>query len=268
MTNQKIFFSDLDGTLLDSQKHISDRLRSAVMNYMDQGNVLALSSGRPLDSIKEVVSLHNLMHDNLYCIGYNGALTYHFNTEAKIIEKTLTLDQMEVIATVAARAGIYCHTYDDTNIIAPRESEELAFYTKTVHLPVTVLPNYPKGIKVPACKILCIELSGTDKLDKLAETLLTALPGIITCVKSNPYLLEVFPISAGKGTAVTELCARLNIPVSNSYAAGDEQNDISMIKAAGTGIAMLNARDIVRDAADVITTLDNDHDGLYEFFAT
>ena len=57
----------------------------------------------------------------------------------------------------------------------------------------------------------------------------------------------------------------LDIPIENSFAAGDEQNDISMIKAAGTGIAMLNATDMVKDNADVITESDNDHDGLAPF---
>ena len=57
----------------------------------------------------------------------------------------------------------------------------------------------------------------------------------------------------------------LGIPVENTYAAGDEQNDISMIEAAGCGIAMANATDLVKASADVITTYDNDHDGLAEF---
>ena len=70
---------------------------------------------------------------------------------------------------------------------------------------------------------------------------------------------------AGKGTQAKKICEHLNIPVENAIAAGDGDNDISMIKAAGLGIAMINAPDTVKDAADVITTFDNDHDGLAEY---
>ena len=54
----------------------------------------------------------------------------------------------------------------------------------------------------------------------------------------------------------------MDIPISCSLAAGDEANDISMIQTAALGIAMQNAADIVKQAADLITETDNDHDGL------
>ena len=82
---------------------------------------------------------------------------------------------------------------------------------------------------------------------------------------SNPYYLELIPKQSGKGEAMIRLCEHLGIPVRNSIAAGDGDNDISMIQAAGLGIAMINAPDSVKSAADVITEYDNDHDGLAEY---
>ena len=72
-------------------------------------------------------------------------------------------------------------------------------------------------------------------------------------------------VEAGKGSAVKRLAEILSVDIKDTYAAGDEQNDISMIKAAGCGIAMVNGTDLVKKSADVITTYDNDHDGLAEF---
>lgn len=263
--NTKIFFSDLDGTLLNDKKEITEKTYAAVINWMDKGNYLALSSGRPLDSIREVINIHNLMHDNLYAIGFNGALIFHPKTGKKLTSKTLSVEEMETIANIAKKHDIYCHAYDDTSILAPYAGEELAFYQRTVHLPHKVIDNFPKGIE-PSNKIICICLNGGDRLDKLATDLEAALPSAITCVKSNDNYLEVFSSSSGKGSAVTELCDILNIPIQNSYAAGDEQNDISMLQAAGTGIAMCNGRDVVKEAADVITEKDNNNDGLFPFF--
>ena len=79
---------------------------------------------------------------------------------------------------------------------------------------------------------------------------------------SSPYYLEIFPKEAGKGSAVKKLAEILGVPIGNTYAAGDEENDISMLEAAGVGVAMLNAKDAVKKVCDIVTKEDNDNDGL------
>lgn len=67
-----------------------------------------------------------------------------------------------------------------------------------------------------------------------------------------------------KGEALKAFCKRLEIPIANSLAAGDENNDISMIKAAGTGCAVANARPEVKAAADYVTLADNNQGAVRE----
>ena len=81
---------------------------------------------------------------------------------------------------------------------------------------------------------------------------------------SNPIYLEIFDKTAGKGNAVRFVCEHFQIPLSNSVAAGDAENDISMLQASGTAVAMANATPEVKACADFITQQDNDHDGLSE----
>lgn len=261
--SKKIFFTDLDGTLLNDKKEITPATYDAVINWMNNGNYLVLSSGRPLDSILEVADKNKLLHENLFTIGFNGALIYQPSNKTKHTAKTLSQSQIEEIVKTANQHGIYCHAYDDASILVPYESDELMFYKRTVHFPHIISENFPEGIN-ESYKILCIELNDTKKLDSLASDLSKSIEGI-TCVKSNDKLLEVFNSTAGKGSAVTELCSILNIDIKDSFAAGDEQNDISMLTTAGTGIAMLNGRDIVRKSADIITKTDNNNDGLVPF---
>lgn len=83
----------------------------------------------------------------------------------------------------------------------------------------------------------------------------------MTFVKSSPFFLEVTPKGVSKGAALTQLAAKLNLDVSEIMAIGDEQNDLSMIELAGTGVAMGNAIDKVKAAAQYISA-DNDHDGV------
>ncbi|MBQ8597880.1 MAG: HAD hydrolase family protein, partial [Lachnospiraceae bacterium] len=84
----------------------------------------------------------------------------------------------------------------------------------------------------------------------------------ISMLYSNPYYLEMFPAVSGKGASVKKLCEILDINPYFSVAAGDAQNDLSMIEAAGMGIAMKNGSEDVKMAATMITDYDNNEDGL------
>jgi hydroxymethylpyrimidine pyrophosphatase-like HAD family hydrolase len=84
---------------------------------------------------------------------------------------------------------------------------------------------------------------------------------------SSPKYLEFFPASSGKGEALEKLCEILNIPTMNAIAAGDQENDLSMLTAAGTSIAMCNGIESLKEAADIVTVKDNNNDGLAEVLA-
>lgn len=275
---QKIFFTDLDGTLLNKDKIVTPKTHAALDEWLSQGHILAVSSGRPLGSILEVVKKNQIgydaktdtFHSNLITIAFNGALTYCPQSDTILDQVVLEQHTLGRIASIAKSHGVYCHTYDEKYILTPKAGPELEFYRKSVHLPYKVLPDFPDSITKPPCKFLCIclELTEPDKLLETAKEIMSVFPESVTCVKSNPYLLEVFSSSSGKGSAVTKLCQKLQIDIKHSFAAGDEGNDISMLKAAGTGIAMKNASDKVKQEADLITNATNEEDGLAEFFIT
>ncbi len=262
---RKIFFTDLDETLLTTDKKISGELHQAIMDWMDAGNPFVLCSGRPTASVKKVASDYKLGHDNLYCVGFNGAEIYHPASDKIIIQKPVEPELIKKVWTIASSMGIHSHCYDGDNILAKHENEELAFYTKTIKLPIVTNENYPDCVTKPSNKVLCISLGGEEVLRPLADKIKSELGDQLTCIFSNPRLLEVFNKEAGKGSAVTQLCSALNIAVANSLASGDQENDISMIEAAGIGIAMKNARESVRHIADIITENDNNHDGLLPY---
>lgn len=75
---------------------------------------------------------------------------------------------------------------------------------------------------------------------------------------------EIIPRGLSKGNALVQLAQRLGIPVENTVAAGDAANDLSMLRAAGVGVAMCNGTDEAKAAADAVTCRDNNHDGIAE----
>ena len=141
----------------------------------------------------------------------------------------------------------------------------MEYYRRVIKTPLIVTDNVMQYITEPPSKMIAIELHDHDKQERFRKALQEMVGDKLTLLYSNPYYMEIFPSEAGKGSAVKRLADILEVDIRDTYAAGDEQNDISMIEAAGTGIAMINGTDIVKESADVITESDNDHDGLREF---
>ena len=261
----RIFYLDLDGTLLNDTKTITPLTRAAINDWLNNGNYLALSSGRPLNSVKEVASKEKLFHENIYLIGFNGAVIYHPFTDKIIAAKVLSKSDAVFIAKEAAKRNIYNHSYDDESILTGVVGKEIEYYTKTIHLPVKKLDNYPDGIPINPYKVLCIELENIEKLEEFKNFLNNNYGDKFCAVKSHANLLEIFPSNSGKGQAVIDFADFLNIDIKDTLAAGDEQNDLSMLQAAGISIAMLNGKEELKKEATFITETDNNNDGLLPF---
>ena len=113
---------------------------------------------------------------------------------------------------------------------------------------------------------MTIHLTDKTKLEAFREQIAEYCKGRIQIVFSSDYYMEILPIQAGKGNAVRFVCEYFHVPLNRSYACGDAENDISMLQAAGIGIAMKNGDEPVKQAADFVTQEDNDHDGLIPLF--
>ena len=259
----KIFFSDLDGTLLNDEKHISPRMKAAILAFMDAGNIFVFSSGRPTGSVKQVANAEQIHHKNFYIAGFNGSEIYYPYTGEMLLQKALSIKDATRIMTIAQEMDTYVHAYNQKDeILIPHEGAEIDFYHRSIHLPAIVLKDYPQGLTEAPAKCLGVNLENRGKLEALKDAIDQEMGDRVCCLKSNPYLLEIFNKTAGKGQAVLDMAAHFSVDLHNTFAAGDEQNDISMLQAAGTGIAMCNGTALVKESADVITQDDNNHDGL------
>lgn len=265
MNNKKLFCFDLDGTLLTTDKKISSKTYEALKSFTDNGNHFAINTGRAIDSALLVQEELNLFFKGSFIIGFNGSQIYDCDKKETVYRTGVPLDIVPDIFTIANKRGIHLHTYNDTHILANKDDEELKYYRRVIKSPVLFTSDVCSELSFDPCKLIAIELHDHDKIEAFRQEITNKYGDILTLLYSNPYYLEIFNKNAGKGSAVIRLCQYLDIPVSNSLAAGDEQNDISMIEAAGTGIAMLNATDMVKEKADVITATDNDNDGLVPF---
>ena len=258
----KIFFTDLDGTLLTKEKKVSPVTMDALKKFTSAGNHFAINTGRALESAMAVQRENNLFFPGSFLVAYNGSQIYDCDNKRDVYRTGVPFEMIPDIFSLAKEYGVHCHTYTDENIITPYEDEELTYYRRVIKTPYIVTDDICSALTDVPCKIIGIELHDRDKCDRFKAAVEEYAGDRLTLLYSNPYYLEIFNSEAGKGSAVVRLADHLGIPHENTIAAGDEENDISMIKAAGLGIGMINGTDEVKKAADIITETDNNNDGL------
>ncbi|MBR0163455.1 MAG: HAD family phosphatase [Lachnospiraceae bacterium] len=268
MHNRKIFFSDLDGTLLTGDKKISPATMRALRHFTEQGHLFVICTGRPLPSAMKVAEEYGLTAlRNLYVVAFNGAEICD-PASGKVLHRVpLPVRTAQFIYDEARDWGLYCQTYAADHIVTRADHENLRFNQRIARMPAQFTDDLLSHLREDPCKCLVVEQKDFDLLERFRVHMRERLDDSYELIYSAPWYLEIFSAAAGKGHAVRWLCDHLQIPVSSSLAAGDEENDISMIRAAGLGIAMKNATERVREAADVVTEEDNDHDGLVPFFS-
>lgn len=256
-------FTDMDGTLLLKDCTISRHMHKCIMEFCEKGNHLILTTGRPLPSVLEVKEAQHLDHPGCrIAIAYNGALVYDCDTGKELAGHRLSREDVRFATQEAEKWGLHVHTYAADYIIAKKWNRELEFYTSRIHLDIKYAEDLAEALEEGPYKIQCISLDDRQKLIDFRDYLMPLLGDRMTLLFSNEYYLEFLPKNAGKGNALAFVRDYLHLPASHTYAAGDEENDISMIQAAGCGVAMANATPDVKETADMITQLDNNHDGL------
>lgn len=265
----KILFTDLDDTLLDADKAISERTRNKILEMLSKGNHFVLASGRSTNSILDVLESLDIQRGDLpgkiYMASYNGAVIYDCTEHSVIEQYDVPIPTAQAIFDAAMKNGIHIQTYTDTHIISCAEDKEIAYYKMAIKSPYKVGTELDKELAHAPFKLLAIDIDDRERLEALRREVEASDAGKdITCAFSNSRYLEFYNKNAGKGNALRNLCSAVHVHIKNSVAAGDEENDISMLEAAAVGVCMVNGSPIVKERADFITEHDNNHDGIAE----
>lgn len=258
-----LFFTDLDGTLLNYDKQVTPKTMAAIEAFITAGNKFVIASGRPLYSIFKVLEETGLnRYQDLILICYNGSLIYDCSRKKVLLDLRLKKEDVLHIINTAEEIGLHCQTYSSSQVVCKRHDKEIDFYTAETRMSACYDEEILPSLDEAPYKALAIALEDTDRLRILREKLESWMEGKIVSVSSNPNYLEFVDYRSGKGNAVRNVCDLFHVPIENAYAAGDANNDLTMLEAAGHSIAMINGSDEAKAAASMITAEDNDHDGL------
>lgn len=258
----KLIALDLDGTLLDSKKHISEENKKAISLAKAKGVKIVLCSGRPLKGIQRYLEELDLMDEGDYSITYNGGLVQKNNTSEIVSEKTLSYDQIKDLYKLANDLNIPMNMLDLEYVYEPdypagRDSLYPSLMSASLPFIKKSIDDFTEDHRFNKV-VYCIS---PDILDDAIAKIPADYTENYSMMKSRPLLYEVMNPQVNKGTGIDALCQILGITKEEVMACGDEENDFAMFEYAGTAVVMENARDEVKAYADFITKT-NDEDGI------
>lgn len=276
----KILFTDLDGTLLDDNKDISQRDFDAINGMIAQGHKFVVTTGRPLVSAKRIAEKYGFVKPGFYLVSFNGGLIYDCGTGESILTRRISVDDVKFIMDAAFRAGMHAHTYAGDLVVSEHETEQLKTYCRLMQMdyvvvkdireyfgtiPTETVPGAPINVVVkPPIKVNIITPLDHSSLVDFRGEMRKTTAGKLFDVFSKPEMLEFSDLKSNKGDAVRFMADFYGVPIADTIAVGDEENDCPMIEAAGVGVAVSNASQVAKDAADYVTGNDNNHSALAE----
>lgn len=253
---------DLDGTLTDSKKRISERTKESIDKFIAAGGTVALASGRPTFGVMPVAKILELDKKGGYILSYNGGCFLDCKNNKQLFMKELTHEYLPILEKQAKEFGINLMTYNGDKAYALDIDEQYYMIEININhfIRVKADPLTPQ-ITFPIIK--CLMTADGDYLAKVEKEMKKYWEGKLNIVRSEPYFLEVTEVGIDKASTITNMVKKLGKSVDNLICCGDGFNDLSMIRAARIGVAMANAQEKVRAAADYITK-SNDEDGIVD----
>lgn len=256
----EILVLDIDGTLTNSNKEISPKTLEAIISIQERNHTVVLASGRPTPGITALADKLRLSHYGGYILSYNGAKIINCKTGETIYQKILPADMIPSLHQAALHYGVGIITYEGDCIITDMEIDEYMIKeSKINHIPIKTVNNFPDYINFPVNK--CLITGHGNKLAEIEPEMKKKFGDRINIYRSEPFFLELMPHNIDKAHSLKELLKHLNLSSEQMISCGDGYNDLSMIEYAGMGVAMANAQEIVKNAANYIT-LSNDEDGV------
>lgn len=256
----EILVLDIDGTLTNSEKNITEKTKEALFALQEKGKKVVLASGRPTPGIMPIAEQIRLKEYGGYILAYNGAKVVNAQTGEIIYQKALPAESIAKIYDASKEYKTGLLSYDKEGIITPEEPDQfIQIEAKINKLSIKKVDDFVAYINYPVNKCLMTE-EGTY-LAEVEEKMKERFGDSLNIYRSEPFFLEIMPQSIDKAYSLGKLLEYLGMTKEQMICCGDGYNDLSMIQYAGLGVAMANANDQVRAAADYIT-LSNDEDGV------
>lgn len=262
MNGKKVLVLDIDGTLTNSEKQITQATREAIQEILLQGHKVILASGRPTPGMRRYEKELELERYGGYLLSFNGGKIIECRTGEIVYQRMLPLSIIPSLYAFAKQNGCGLITYFGEQVISAFEPDEYIRLESGINgMPVKVVRNFKEYVDFDINK--CLATAPAEQAAVFEETLRIKYKDVASVYRSEPFFIEIMPKNVDKAASLAHMLEILGMKREDTICCGDGFNDISMINYAGVGVAMGNAQSAVKEAADYVTAA-NDEDGLVE----
>ncbi|MGL5642289.1 MAG: Cof-type HAD-IIB family hydrolase [Paraclostridium sp.] len=254
----KLICIDMDGTLLKDQQNISKENKDAIKKAVSKGVHVAITTGRVYNCAKlysDEIGLKTPI------IASNGAFIGGSDGEI-IYNNPLSYKEVNDFLKITNKYGLYSYLTANFGIVSTTELPENHIYKvlnnrlkNDEKIKLEVVKNMEDACNLHPDELLkgvCVEKEYKERLMRAKDELKKLSPNL-EIVSSWDDNFEIMKKGSSKGEAVAQLAKYLNLESDEVMCIGDSENDLSMIEYAGIGVAMGNASDEVKEAAQYIT---------------
>lgn len=258
----KLVAIDIDGTLVNEQKIMTERVQTAIRQAAEQGVKIVLCTGRPISGIQPYMEeLGFFSEREEFAISHNGACITRTDTLEVVHDVALSGDDLREIYAFSKNYPPLLTAMNEERFIAVGKEATPVAQNEARIINMELEEEELEAIADKE-RILKIVYIGTENdLDVLESVMPAEMREKFYVVRSQTYLLEVMVKGTNKGTALHKLAEHLGLSLDEVMAIGDGENDYEMIHAAGIGVVMENGTERVKSIANDIT-LSNEADGV------
>ncbi|MDR3560173.1 MAG: Cof-type HAD-IIB family hydrolase [Negativicutes bacterium] len=254
----KLVAVDLDDTLLDNARKVSERTKVAIQKAVGQGVAVTLSTGRMHRSALPYALELAL---DIPLITYNGALIRSSLSNETLFHRPMAAETAAEVVELFRERGWFIQVYLDDVLYVKERDARARYYEEVAGIEAVAVGDRIYSLGGTPTKLLSV--AEPEENARIRTVLAEVFGERLYATVSKPNYLEMANPSVNKGVALDFLAQRLGIDRTEIMAVGDSLNDMDMIEYAGWGVAMGNARAELKRVAQAVTGA-NDADGVAE----
>lgn len=252
----KLIATDMDDTLLGSNIQISERNAAAIKKAIDAGIVVMIATGRMYVSVKPFADKLGL---DVPLVTYNGALVKGSQSGKVYYEHPLKLQSALDLLAYCKEKGYYIQAYVGNELLVRTPNLFSKEYTRIANVPARPVGEELFNLKQAPYKLLA--MTKPEDFKAVWKDVEERFDGRVEVTSSKDCFLELMEPGVNKWEAVKAVGEMYGIKPEEIMCIGDSNNDLTMVKNAGLGVAVANANEAVRKAAKMVTA-SNDEDGV------
>lgn len=263
MNTVTLVATDLDGTLLDSNKVVSEINRNAIKDLKNHGILFGIASGRPVETVRAMLKDWKIEDSVSFILGMNGGVLYDLRQQTKeefhVLEGSIVLDIIHFFEDLEVDFWVLEGATRYTNSSREETRAHADLFGET-EIEID-LEKYLKNNTANKLIIHCKPDYMPVVLERASKYKNDACVGFLTA----DNLFEYVDPRINKGFGIEKVAKHFGVNLQNCVAFGDAQNDKEMLQKVGIGVCVKNGADDVKAVSDFITDVTNDESALGVF---